>query len=88
MSRMSKGWRVVRIFAVTALLLVALMDSVPAVDLKDLMPCKSAAARMCDRSQGINEATLRKCGAMLASRRHEVSRRCVEVLIRHGQLSH
>jgi hypothetical protein len=47
-----------------------------------------AAARMCDRSQGMNADALRKCGATLASRRDEVSRRCVAVLIRYGQLSH
>jgi hypothetical protein len=79
---------VIRTSAVATFLLVAGVDTAPAVDLKDLMPCRSAALRMCDRSQGMNEAALRKCGATLASRHHEVSRRCVDVLIRYGQLSH
>jgi hypothetical protein len=78
---------VIRTSAVATFLLVAGVDTAPAVDLKDLMPCRSAALRMCDRSQGMNEAALRKCGATLASRHHEVSRRCVVVLIRYGQLS-
>jgi hypothetical protein len=77
----------IRTSVIATCLLVAGIDAAPAVDLKDLMPCKTAAARMCDRSQGMNEAALRRCGATLASRRHEVSQRCVDVLIRYGQLS-
>jgi hypothetical protein len=79
---------VIRTSAVATFLLVAGIDAAAAVDLKDLMPCRSAALRMCDRSQGMNEAALRKCGATLASRHHEVSRRCMDVLSRYGQLSH
>jgi len=52
----------------------------------EMLPCKSAALRMCDRSQGINAAALWRCGAMLAERQHEVSQRCVAVLRRYGQL--
>jgi hypothetical protein len=81
---------VIRTSAVATFLLVAGVETAPAVDLKDLkdlMSCRSAALRMCDRSQGMNEAALRKCGATLAARHHEVSRRCVDVLIRYGHLS-
>jgi hypothetical protein len=55
-------------------------------DLKSLMPCKSAAARLCDTSQGLTAATLWKCGATLASRRHEVGHGCLAVLKKYGQL--
>jgi hypothetical protein len=78
----------IRTSAIATLLLMAGIATAHALDLKDLMPCKMAAARMCDRSQGMNADALRKCGATLASRRDEVGRRCVAVLIRYGQLSH
>jgi hypothetical protein len=58
-----------------------------ALDLKDLLPCRTAAARLCDRSQGTTVAALYRCGAVLASRHEEVGRRCQNVLIRYGQLS-
>ena len=57
-----------------------------ALDLKDLTPCRTAAARLCDRSQGMTVAALWRCGATLASHRHEVGRGCLEVLRRHGQI--
>lgn len=53
----------------------------------EMLPCRSAALRLCDRSQGITAAALWKCGATLAERQHEVSQRCVAVLKRYGQLS-
>ena len=52
----------------------------------DLLPCKSAALRLCDRSQGISVAALWRCGATLAERVHEINPRCVNVLKRFGQL--
>lgn len=52
----------------------------------EMLPCKSAALRLCDRSQGITAAALWRCGATLAERQHEVSQRCVAVLKRYGQL--
>jgi hypothetical protein len=76
----------VRTSAVTAFLLLAGAATADAVDLKDLLPCKSAAARFCDRSQGINADALLRCGVTLASRHPEVGKRCVEVLVRFGQL--
>ena len=57
-----------------------------AVDLKELLPCRTAAVRLCDRSEGMNEAALWRCGATLASRRSEIGPRCVDVLKRFGQL--
>ena len=54
--------------------------------MKEVMPCRAAAVRLCDRSQGITYAALWTCGATLASQSHKVGARCVEVLQRHGQL--
>ena len=51
-----------------------------------LLPCKSAALRLCDRSQGISVAALWKCAATLVERQHEVGRRCVNVLKSYGQM--
>jgi hypothetical protein len=76
-----------RISAAATLLFLTGVANADAVDLKELMPCKSAAARLCDRSDGMNLAALWKCGATLASRHREVGQRCVEVLIRYGQLT-
>ena len=69
-----------------AFLFMAGVTTADALDMKDLAPCRSAAARLCDRSQGMTTAALYKCGATLASHRHEVGRRCVRVLQRYGQL--
>jgi hypothetical protein len=77
----------IRISAAATLLLLTGVVTADAVDLKELMPCRSAAVRLCDRSQGMNIAALWKCGATLASRHREVGPRCVEVLIRYGQLA-
>ena len=52
----------------------------------EMLPCKSAALRLCDRTLGINAAALWACGAMLAGHQHEVGQRCVSVLKRFGQL--
>jgi hypothetical protein len=57
-----------------------------ALDLKELMPCKNAAARLCDRSQGMTVEALWKCGATLATHRDEVGRGCLAVLRKHGQI--
>jgi hypothetical protein len=61
-------------------------DSLDRRKLLELLPCKSAAIRLCDRSQGITAATLWRCGATLAERAHEVSQGCAAVLKRFGQL--
>jgi hypothetical protein len=57
-----------------------------ALDLKDLMPCRSAAARLCDRSQGMTVDALWRCGATLATHRYEIGRGCLAVLRKHGQI--
>ena len=53
----------------------------------EMLPCRSAALRLCDRSQGITAAALWRCGATLAERHNEVSQGCMAVLRRYGQLS-
>jgi hypothetical protein len=73
--------------ATAMLLFVAGAATAGAIDLKDFMPCRTAAVRLCDRSQGMDVAALYKCGATLASRHLEVGRRCLDVLKRYGQLS-
>jgi hypothetical protein len=81
---------VTRASIAAALLLAALVGTADASDLKtllkDVMPCRSAAVRLCDRSQGMDFAAVWRCGATLASHRHDVGPRCVEVLKRYGQL--
>ena len=72
--------------AAAAFLLLAGIATAGAIDLRDLTPCRTAAARLCDRSQGTTFAALSRCGAMLASHRHGVGRGCLEVLRRYGQL--
>jgi hypothetical protein len=72
--------------AATTVLFFTGVTTAGALDLKDLSPCRTAAARLCDRSQGMTVAALTRCGATLASHRHEVGRRCLEVLSRYGQL--
>lgn len=51
-----------------------------------LLPCKAAALRLCDRSQGIDAAALLRCGFVLAGRQNEIGQRCINVLRRYGQL--
>ena len=75
-----------RTIATAALLLATGVGSAGAVELKNLMPCKSAAARLCDTSQGLTVAALWSCGATLASRRQEVGHGCLAVLKKYGQL--
>ena len=67
-------------------LLLAGAATAGALDLRDLMPCRTAAVRLCDRSQGMTTAALWRCGATLASHHHEVGRSCLAVLRRQGQL--
>lgn len=77
----------IKALATAMLLFVADAATAGAIDLKDLMPCRMAAARFCDRSHGIDAAALYNCGATLASRQQELSQRCLDVLKRYGQLS-
>jgi hypothetical protein len=75
-----------RMIAAAAVLLTMGMGCAGAIELKGLMPCKSAAVRLCDASQGLTVDALWRCGATLAARRHEVGRSCLEVLRKYGQL--
>ncbi len=77
-----------KISLIAIALFVAGVSHSAALDLKQLAPCKAAAARLCDRSEGMTMAALWKCGATLATRRHQVEKRCLTVLRRYGQLSH
>ena len=69
-----------------SLLFTTAIAPAQALELKELMPCKAAALRICDRSEGLTMTALWKCGATLASRRDELGARCVQVLVRYGQL--
>jgi hypothetical protein len=75
-----------KVSVLASLLFTTAIAPAQALELRELMPCKAAALRICDRSEGLTLAALWKCGAMLASRRHELSARCVQVLDRYGQL--
>ena len=80
---------VAKAFAAAAVVCVAGTAMAQGFDRKtmiELLPCKSAALRLCDRSHGIDAEALWRCAARLAERQHEVSERCVSVLRRHGQL--
>ena len=76
----------IKTFAAGTFLLMLGTATSGAMDLKDLMPCRSAAARLCDRSQGMTVDALWRCGATLATHREEVGRGCLEVLLRYGQI--
>jgi hypothetical protein len=70
-----------------ALLLGGLTTAASALDVKELAPCKSAAARYCDRSNtSMSMTNLLRCGAALASVSGRVGESCREVLRRYGQL--
>jgi hypothetical protein len=57
-----------------------------AFDMADMTPCKPAAARLCDRSAGMNWSNLVRCGATPAANRFQVGPRCRVVLKRYGAL--
>jgi hypothetical protein len=73
--------------AVASILFLGLAASTAgAVDLNELAPCRPAAARLCDRSAGLNTTNLMRCGATLAAHSARVGTSCREVLRRYGQL--
>jgi hypothetical protein len=76
----------IKTFAAGTVFLMLGTASIGAMDLKDLIPCRSAAVRLCDKSQGMTADALLKCGATLATHRHEVGRGCLAVLLRYGQI--
>jgi hypothetical protein len=68
-------------------LLGASATAAGAIDVKELAPCKPAAARYCDHSDiSASMSNLLRCGATLASVQHRVGVGCREVLRRYGQL--
>ena len=76
----------IKTFAAGTVFLMLGTASIGAMDLKDLIPCRSAAVRLCDKSQGMTADALLKCGTTLATHRHEVGRGCLAVLLRYGQI--
>ena len=61
-------------------------DDLKTISLKDLAPCRLAAVRYCDRSQGMTMSNLMRCGATLAANSEAVSNQCRQVLKRYGQI--
>ncbi len=57
-----------------------------AIDLAELAPCRPAAAKLCDRSGGMNWSNLLRCGATLAAHSWRVGESCRVVLRKYGQL--
>jgi hypothetical protein len=68
------------------LLLGLSVTTANAIDMKDLAPCRPAAARLCDRSGGMTMTNLLRCGATLAANSARVGNGCRQVLKRYGQL--
>jgi hypothetical protein len=57
-----------------------------ALDASDLAPCRPAAVRFCDRSEGMTWSNLLRCGATLAAHSFHLGNACRDVLKRYGQL--
>jgi hypothetical protein len=79
----------IRSFTVVALVCMTSGETATAFDLKkiliDLMPCKYAAIRLCQRPQQLSAAALWKCGAILAAApQEEIGKPCGAVLKRYG----
>ena len=68
------------------ILLVLSVTAVNAMDLAELAPCRPAAARLCDRSEGMTWTGLIHCGATLAAHSWRVGEECRAVLRKYGQL--
>jgi hypothetical protein len=68
------------------LLLVLSATAAGAVDVNDLAPCRPAATRFCDHSEGMTWSNLLRCGATLAAHSFRVGNACRDVLKRYGQL--
>ena len=88
-ARQSQGALMIRSITVVALMCMTSGETATAFDLKetlkDLMPCKYAAIRLCERPQQVSAAALWKCGATLAAApQEEIGKRCVAVLKRYG----
>ncbi len=68
------------------LLLGVWTTSAGANDLAELAPCRSAAARLCDRHGGMTWSNLLRCGSTVAAHAWSVSSSCRAVLQKYGQL--
>jgi hypothetical protein len=68
-----------------ALLLSSSATMADAVDVQELLPCKPAAVRYCERT-GSTMTDLMRCAATLASVSNRVGDQCRNVLRRYGQL--
>ena len=73
-------------FLVGVFLLGVSSTAALALDASDLAPCRPAAARFCDRSEGMTWSNLLRCGATLAAHSFRVGNACRDVLKRYGQL--
>ena len=79
----------IRSFTVAALMCMTSGEASTAFDLKetlkDLMPCRYAAMRLCERPQQVSAAALWKCGVILAAApQEEIGKGCVAILKRYG----
>ena len=88
-ARQSQGALMIRSITVVALMCMTSGETATAFDLKkilvDMMPCKYAAIRLCERPRQVGAAALWKCGAILAAApQEEIGTRCVAVLKRYG----
>jgi hypothetical protein len=73
--------------AVVALFFLGVTTTIDqAYDMRDLAPCRPAAARFCDPSGGMNWSNLLRCGATLAAHSFRIEDSCREVLRWYGQL--
>jgi hypothetical protein len=69
------------------LFLGASISAAAAIDVKELAPCKPAAARYCDHGDGqVSMSNILRCGATLAAVSNRVGESCRVVLRRYGQL--
>jgi hypothetical protein len=80
------GGRVMKRSLLVLVLLGLSATAVDAVEMKDLAPCRPAAARFCDREAGMTWSNLLRCGATLAAHSFRVGNSCRDVLKRYGQL--
>jgi hypothetical protein len=79
----------IRSFTIVALMCMTSAATATALDLKevlkDVIPCRYAAIRLCERPQQITAAALWKCGAILAAApQQEIGKSCIAVLKRYG----
>ena len=75
-----------KVALVGVLLLGLSVTGAVALDANDLAPCRPAAARFCDRLEGMTWTNLLRCGATLAAHSFRVGDACRDVLKRYGQL--